>query len=187
MRAARSRKPVIAAVAGLNASAAYWVTAGASAIYGTPSALIGSIGVYTVRASIARQLEREGVDVEVFSAGRFKAEDLPVLPVTDPERKATQARVDETYDTFASDVAAGRRVSVATVRGGYGEGRVVSAKEAARLGMIDGIAVIEDTLAIGVDQSGTRALADDESELRARIGLSGDDADDELRQRLERY
>lgn len=173
MRAARAAKPVLALVQGMNASAAYWITANASSIEATPSALVGSIGVYGVRASIAKQLEREGVDIEVFSAGRFKTEGLPVLPVTEDERRHQRAHVEETYGQFVNDVAAGRRVGPAIVRGGYGEGRVVSAKEAARLGMIDRVCALEDSLARMTSPSGARALASTE--------------DDELRRRLEAY
>ncbi len=97
MRAARQRKPVVVAVAGLNASAAYWITAGGSRMTATPSASVGAVGVFCVRPSIVRQLDQEGIDVAVFSAGKYKTEGLEVVPLTNAERSATQARVDEAY------------------------------------------------------------------------------------------
>jgi signal peptide peptidase SppA len=144
---ATERKRVIVSVAGLNASAAYWLTSNASRIESTPSGLIGAIGIFGVRPSIVRRLEQDGVDVEVFSAGRYKTEGLEVTAITAAERQATQARVDETYTVFVEDVARGRRVSATSVRGGFGEGRIVSAATALRLGMIDRIATVEDTIA----------------------------------------
>lgn len=175
MRRVRARKPVVAVVSGYDASAAYWITSNATRLEATPSANIGAIGVYTTRVSVARQLERDGIDVEVFSAGRHKAEGQPVTPITDPERQATMARVNETYGEFIADVGSGRGVSVSAVSGGFGEGRVVSAKQALRLGMIDQIALVEDTVArIAGNPRGARAWSVDsarEARLRARFDV----------------
>lgn len=147
VRVARGRKPVIVAITGDCASAAYWITSNASSLSATTSAMVGAVGVYGIRASIVRQLDDDGVDVLVTSAGKYKAEGLEVLPITDAEREAKQALVDEAYAQFVSDVATGRGVPPSTVRGGYGEGRIVTASTAQRLGMIDRIELMEVTLA----------------------------------------
>ena len=147
MRAARQRKPVVVAVAGLNASAVYWITAGGSRMTATPSASVGAVGVFCVRPSIVRQLDQEGIDVAVFSAGKYKTEGLEVVPLTNAERSATQARVDEAYQQFVADVAAGRLVPGARVRDSFGQGRIVSAAEGLRLGMIDAVEEVDDTIA----------------------------------------
>lgn len=146
MRATRRLKPVVVSVAGMNASGAYWLTAGASAIEATPSASIGAIGVVTQRASIVKLLEREGVDIEVFSAGKFKAEGHEATKVTDVERKAKQAEVNAAYREFVNSIVLGRYTPAASIIGGYGEGRLVSAADALQLGMIDGIGLVEDTV-----------------------------------------
>lgn len=178
VRAVRGRKPVAVTVAGLNASAAYWITSGATALEATPSALVGAIGVLTERASIAKLLERAGVDVEVFSAGTFKAEGHEALPITDPERRAIQARVDAAYSAFVADVAAGRSVLPVTVRQGFGEGRVVPAADAVRLGMIDHVAIVEDTI-----QRAVTAPAQFSAHLAARLARSRTAAQAEQAQR----
>lgn len=176
VRQIRAQKPIVAAVAGLDASAAYWVTSNCTAIHATTSAVIGAIGVYTVRASIARQLQSQGVDVEVISAGKFKAEGHEELPITPAERQATQTRVDETYEGFVSDVAAGRGVSATAVRGGFGEGRTVGAKRAAQLHMIDSVALVEDTIGRALTSTGARAW------LGTSADVSGTGPDDEDKQ-----
>jgi signal peptide peptidase SppA len=195
LRQIRAQKPIVAAVTGMNASAAYWVTSNATAIDATTSALVGSIGVYAIRPSIARQLQADGVDVEVISAGRYKAEGNIALPMTDAERQATQARVDEAYDGFVGDVAAGRGVSASVVRTGFGEGRIVSATRAVQLGMIDRVALVETTIERTLTTTGTRAWLSDEADaddrrrrrlldLPARGRTAGDGADEIRRRRL---
>ena len=201
MRQARAQKPVTAVVSGMNASASYWVTSNASRIEATPSALVGSIGVITTRASYARQLDAAGIDVEVISAGTYKGEGLPETAMSDAERAATQARVDETYGVFVSDVAAGRGVQPGTVRQGFGQGRAVSARQALSMGMIDQVAIVEDAVGRALSLiTGGRAMtaAQERAEeaqtirLRAKFGdpdaeAAADDAERRRRLKFERF
>ena len=157
MRIVRRRKPVVVSVGGMDASAAYWITAGATAIEATPSASVGAIGIVTQRASITRMLEREGIDVEVFAAGKYKAEGHEATPITDGERAYIQAQVDKAYGDFVNDVASGRQTAPTVIRAGYGEGRLVSADEAVRLGMIDRMSLVEETIGRAVSAPGSFA------------------------------
>ena len=50
-----------------------------------------------------------------------------------------QASVDRYYGMFTGAVAKGRKVSVEQVRNDMGQGRVLSAPDALKAGMIDGI------------------------------------------------
>ena len=57
-----------------------------------------------------------------------------------------QERVDQYYDTFVKAVARGRGVSEKEVRNGFGEGRVVGARDALQMGMVDGIGTFEHVI-----------------------------------------
>jgi ClpP class serine protease len=57
-----------------------------------------------------------------------------------------QGIVDEYYDLFVADVAAGRGTSVAAVRAGYGQGRMVTARQAVDLGMADRVDSLQATV-----------------------------------------
>ncbi|MCX6876388.1 MAG: S49 family peptidase [Verrucomicrobia bacterium] len=57
------RKPVYAFSSGLMASAAYWVASQARAIYATPSAQVGSIGVVQAVIDDTAALDAEGIKV----------------------------------------------------------------------------------------------------------------------------
>ncbi len=62
-------KPVYAFSSGLMCSAAYWVASQAQAIYVTPSAWVGSIGVVQPVVDQSEALRSHGIKVEVFSVG----------------------------------------------------------------------------------------------------------------------
>ncbi|WP_312262251.1 S49 family peptidase [Limnohabitans sp.] len=83
----------------------------------------------------------------LISAGKFKVEGNPYVPL-DPEAQAfMQSRVDDYYNAFIKAVAKGRGVSVGDVRDGMGEGRVLGADAALAAKMVDGVATFDDVLA----------------------------------------
>lgn len=142
----RSQKKIVAVANSLMASAAYWIASAASEIVAAPSALVGSIGVLSMHADYSKQLEQDGVKVTLITAGKFKGEGSPYEPLSDDARSGMQALVDDYYQLFVSAVAQQRGVTANEVRTGFGEGRVVLAQQAVKLGMVDRVATLEQTL-----------------------------------------
>lgn len=143
---ARGSKPIVAVANSTAASAAYWIAAAADEIVVTPSGEVGSIGVFAAHQDLSAALEQEGVKISLISAGKFKTEGNPYQSLDAEARGAIQARVDDYYRAFTGAVARGRGVGVQAVRGGFGEGRMVGAQEAVRLGMADQVATLDDTI-----------------------------------------
>lgn len=174
MFALRGQKRQIAMVNNLAASAGYWLAAQADEIVVTPSGSAGSIGIFTVLQDLTEALAKEGIKTEILRAGKYKAEANPFEPLSDDGRAFIQARVDEAYAQLVKDVARGRGVSPSAVRNGYGEGRVLSAKDAKAAGLVDRIATMDETLARlaggGRSRSGMRAELDQASNTAALNG-----------------
>jgi len=154
LRAANAVKPIHAAVSGLGASAAYWLASAASSIAVSPSAEVGSIGVFGMHADRSAFFQARGITFSVFAVPAAKAEATDVVPLTDDARDAMRARVESHYRRFVDDVATGRGVSAAEVRGGFGGGRVVGSDAALAARLVDTIATpsavlgrVADTLA----------------------------------------
>lgn len=143
---ARGQKPIKAVVNSLAASAAYWIASAADEMIVTPSGQAGSIGVFAMHEDVSAYMEREGVKVNLISAGKFKTEGNPFEPLTDEARAAMQDMVNGYYDLFVQAVARNRGVNVADVRGGFGEGRVVAAKQAVNLGMADRVGTFDSVI-----------------------------------------
>jgi signal peptide peptidase SppA len=159
---ARSEKPIIAQVNSLAASAAYWLAASATEIVAAPGSYVGSIGVYALHLDQSEHMANEGVRATYVSAGRYKVEGNPFEPLSDEARAAVQRRVDLAYDAFVSAVARGRGVKANEVRNGFGEGRVLHAKDGMAEGMVDRIATLSQTFErLGVGgRGGTGVSAD---------------------------
>lgn len=163
---ARGTKPIIAIANSLAASAAYWIASAADELVVTPSGDVGSIGVYAIHSEYSRADEADGVTHTIVRAGKHKAEANSIEPLSEEAREAMQERVDEMYQTFTKAVARHRGVTPKDVSGGFGEGRVVSARKAVALGMADRVATIEETVARllsgkGAGRKGARAEGGD--------------------------
>lgn len=143
---ARKVKPIITVANSLAASAAYWIGSQASEFVVTPSGEVGSIGVVAVHQELSRMLDEAGIATTVIRSARFKYEGNEFEPLTDAALAALQKRVDEGHGQFVGDVARGRGVSVGQAQSRFGQGRVLSARDAVAAGMADRIATIEVVL-----------------------------------------
>jgi capsid assembly protease len=156
VRRAAAQKPVIALADSLMASAAYWSCSGATQIWVTPSASVGSIGIMGMHLDVSKALETMGVTPTVITStdSPFKAELSPFAPLSDDAKANVQAQADEEHGNFIRDVATGRKLNADKVRSDFGQGRTVSAQEAVRRGMADRVGTMADVLASLRTQAG---------------------------------
>lgn len=176
IRAARGGKPIVAIANVMAASAAYWIASAADEIVVTPSGYVGSIGVFTAHEDLSAQAEMDGVKVTLVSAGRFKTEGNPWEPLSEEAQANLQDQVNQVYGTFVGAVAKGRGTSVDDVRHGYGEGRVMLAKDALAAGMVDRIDTLDNTIRRVARQAiagpnASMAALDTELPFTARLAL----------------
>lgn len=158
--AARGKKPIVAHVNAMAASAAYWIATAADEMALSPSAEVGSIGVVGVHDDISAALEKAGVKKTIISAGKYKAEGAPFMPLGEEALAHRQERVNAYYDQFVRAVARNRGASLSAVRDGFGQGRMVMAADAVAAGMADRIATLDETIArFGPTAHPTKRLA----------------------------
>jgi ClpP class serine protease len=105
-------------------SAAYWVASQARAIYATPSAQVGSIGVVQAVIDNSAALDKAGIKVEVFSVGKYKAMGAPGTPLTDDQRELISSNLAEIAGEFHTAVLAkGRSIPAEAMEGQTFSGR----------------------------------------------------------------
>lgn len=143
----RGIKKVVAVSNHLMASAGYYIASGADEIVASPSSLTGSIGVISTHVSVARAMEEAGIDVNIISAGDFKAEGNQFEPLSEEARASMQGLIDQFYTQFVTTVAKNRDAKPSDVRNGYGRGRVLSAKDSLAEGLVDRIESLDSVLA----------------------------------------
>jgi signal peptide peptidase SppA len=120
---ARVEKPTYAWTEVQACSAAYWLAASCDEIHCTPSADLGSVGVYIAAVDTSREWEMSGWKLELFRAGKLKAIGLDGKAFTDDERSYLQSIVDKSAIAFRSAVTSRRpRVADSTMEGQWFRG-----------------------------------------------------------------
>ena len=167
--AASKSKAVYAFSAGQMCSAAYWVASQCDAVYATPSARVGSIGVILPVVDSSEAFAQAGLKMEVFAAGKFKSAGTPGTSLTDEQKDWLQSEVEEIAADFRSAVLArGRKIPDEAM-----EGQTFSGRRAMRLnmaGMVDGRAqVIARLRELHVREVDTAAQAMDTTILETEL------------------
>ena len=136
-------KPVVVSMGSVAASGGYYIACPAHTIIANPGTLTGSIGVKLEVANYAGLMEKIGMGYESVDSGKFKSTPSPYEELTDEEREYLQALVFDLHDQFVGDVAEGRNMTREEVRK-VADGRVLSGRQAARLGLVDELGGLED-------------------------------------------
>lgn len=147
------KMPVVANIRGVGASGSYMISCAAQKIVATPGAIIGSIGVISVRPALQELLHRVGVGVTVNKSGAFKDMGAPWREVTPEEDKKMQELIDTSYNDFVTLVAKARNMQESAVRK-VATGEVFWASKAKELGLIDELGDLDRAIDIAVEMSG---------------------------------
>lgn len=138
LRRLSAKKPTVAHVGTLAASAGYMAAIGTDHIVARRTALTGSIGVLIQWGDVSELMKTVGVKLEEVKSSPMKAEPNPFKP-TSPEARAMLDRaIRDTYDWFVGLVAERRGLTRERALE-LADGRVVTGHQALELKLVDEI------------------------------------------------
>jgi protease IV len=146
LRKLSEKKPTVAVIDNLGASAAYLAALGTDRILSRRTSLVGSIGVLVEYPNISQLMDKLGVKLEAIKSSPLKAVPNGFEP-TSPEAFAAMASiVNDTYGWFKGLVEERRKLddkTLATVT----DGRIFTGQQALDLKLIDGLGDDKDAIA----------------------------------------
>jgi protease-4 len=138
LRELGKKKPVVAVMDGVAASAAYMTAIAADRIFAREGTLTGSVGVILQTTEVTRLLDMIGVSARAFKSGPLKAVPSPVERITPEIEAATQSLIDEMFRMFR-DMVLDRRNMKPADAAKFSDGRIFTGRQALRNGLIDQI------------------------------------------------
>lgn len=160
---------VVASMADVAASGAYWIASAADEIIASPATMTGSIGAIMQVHNLEQLFDRLGISVETFKSGDHKDMGSPVREMSDAERAVFQSLIDDIHDQFIDAVATGRGLPPTDVRG-LADGRVFTGRQALEAGLVDRLG----DLTVALDRAAELAgIAEYEVEEMGRTTLFG--------------
>lgn len=133
--AAAAEKPLVAFTDGSALSAAYAIACSAAKIVATPSANVGSIGVWAPMVDMTARDSAMGIKWAIAASGVAKSDRNPHLPITEEAYARLKAQVELQAVLFFELVAEARSLSVEEVRAL--DGAEVFGRRADVAGLID--------------------------------------------------
>ena len=112
----------------------------------SPTTITGSIGVVMFGVNFSGLMDKVGVANQSITSGPFKDAGSWLRPMKPAERAQLQSVVDDLYDRFLTVVDAGRpKLTPERIRE-LADGRIYSAQQAKKNGLVDKIGYLEETI-----------------------------------------
>lgn len=143
LRDVAAKKPTVAVIGTLGASAGYMAAVAADRVYARETSLTGSIGVLFQTAEFSELMAKLGVSAESIASGPLKDEPSPIKPLSPAGREQIRRMVMETHAWFVDLVAERRQMPRETVAG-LADGRVYSGRLAVETGLVDALGGVEE-------------------------------------------
>lgn len=145
--AADASKPVYAYIEDTGASAAYLQAVSARKIFANnETAMVGSIGTLLALLDSSGAAEKKGMKMHVYATGPLKGAGLAGTAITEAHDAYFQGIVNDTQQSFNAAVMRGRKMDAAALAK-VNSGGIFMAKEAMKLGLVDGIQTLDQTIA----------------------------------------
>lgn len=151
-----AQKPVVASIGEMGASGGYYIACGADRIVVRPASITGSIGVIMEMLNASQLASKLGVTLEVIKTGPYKDQGSWHRPLTAEERALLQGMLDEAYEDFIRVIVEGRELNEEQVRA-IADGRILSGRQAVRLGLADREGSLQDAISLAGELAGLSA------------------------------
>jgi len=151
VRRCAKKKPVIVSVSQMAASGGYYIAAPGKTIIADPSAVVGSIGVVSGKLALTGLLKKIGISTHEFTRGK-NAGLMMMRPWNEREQAVIRRQAQRIYDLFARRVTQGRGEKIKDIDA-VAHGRVFTARQAVRNGLVDRVGGFRDAIAAALAEA----------------------------------
>ena len=128
--------PIVASIADVGASGAYYAALAADTIYANPGSLVGSIGVIIGNINYEELAKKHGVYLNVYKSGQYKDILSSWRSSTPAEDQLLNQLIQDVYGQFVDAVTTQRQLSP-TVAKALAQGQIYTGKTAKENKLID--------------------------------------------------
>lgn len=145
LRKVAEKKPLVAVMGTVAASAGYMVSLSADHVIAQNSTITGSIGALIISAEVSDLAKKLGINFIVLKSGDLKAEPLPFHGLTQKVKEATMSMLMDNYEVFVDIVSERRKLSKHDVYK-IADGRAFTGRQAIENKLIDAIGNEDEAL-----------------------------------------
>lgn len=135
---AKAKKPVVAEVATMAASAGYMIAAATDHIVARESSIVGSIGVLVQMPNVSGLMQKIGISVDEVKSSPLKAEPSFLNPTTPSELAMIDRMIRDSYNWFVDLVVKDRKMTRTEVLA-LADGSIFTGRQAKANKLVDAL------------------------------------------------
>lgn len=136
-------KPVVAYAAGNITSGSYYASVWANKIISNPGSIVGSIGVIMTTFDLSSLLDKNGINLKEYKEGRYKGMGSLFNPDSAAQQNRFKTIITKNYNRFVAEVSEARNLPLVD-SSNYADGKIFTASEAKKIGLIDDLGYKKD-------------------------------------------
>lgn len=140
------KKPIVVSMGSVAASGGLYVAAAGDHVMANPGTITGSIGVIMQSVEVSGAMDKLGLKSQTVKSGEFKDIGSPFRALKNNERELLQKMVNDVYEQFLTDLAAGRKNMKPEDLRKLADGRIFTGAEAREVGLVDELGGFEEAL-----------------------------------------
>jgi len=152
----KTGKPVFACVLSMGCSGAYYLACGCDGIMAQPTSVTGNIGTVFQTVSFAGTMDKIGIKAVTIKSGQLKDLASPLHDLSDEERRVLEGIIQDLSNQFFGVVREGRKNMGEQKLREVTDGRVFTAEQALKEGLIDKIGYLTDGIEWARQAAGVR-------------------------------
>ena len=141
----QSEKPIVASIADIGASGAYYAIMGCDKIFANPGSLVGSIGVKVSNLDLTDITKKIGIGQNLYKSGAYKDILSSWRKPTKKESKIVQDMVDNIHDQFVTSLAQARNLTYKKAST-LADGRIFTGSQSVENGLVDKLGGLQSTI-----------------------------------------
>lgn len=126
-------------------SAGYWLASSVGKFYASPMATVGNIGTMVLLPDYSEAYAKSGIKFHLIKAGKEKGFGLAETEFTPEELASIQSFVTKSNNFFLSHVSRNRNLMMSDAET-WADAKIFFAGEAKAVGLIDGVATLEEVI-----------------------------------------
>ena len=146
--------PVVACIMDLGTSGGYYLATASDQIVAHPSTVTGSLGVIMLTINGSGLMEKIGLEAHTIKSGQHKDMGSPFRKMTAQDLAIFQSVIQSFYEQFLRVIEQGRPHLTKEKIRQLADGRIYSASQAKKVGLIDKIGYLDDAIAVAEQEAG---------------------------------
>ena len=142
----RKYKPVYGSASNTAASGGYYILSATEKIFANPGTMTGSIGVIMQFPNLKKISDKLGITFETIKSGKYKDTGSMFRSASDADKEILEGMVNDVHGQFIDAILEQRKNLDRQQLIKVADGRILSGKQAYKIGLIDALGTSSDAL-----------------------------------------